>query len=144
MGVMQREPDGIQCLTIKDIVDNLGELSNEIHTNLESFSNAMSNFRLSNNLEQLYESWYDPVVTLFPISENDSIVYNTKIDMRSTLVFLTGQIIISNPDTLASSQKCYSAYANYNGGSINNTRNNRHSCSYDISRYDSGLQKSCC
>ena len=119
MGVMQREPDGIQCLTIKDIVDNLGELSNEIHTNLESFSNAMSNFRLSNNLEQLYESWYDPVVTLFPISENDSIVYNTKIDMRSTLVFLTGQIIISNPDTLASSQKCYSAYANYTRSRIN-------------------------
>ncbi|OHT02167.1 hypothetical protein TRFO_30821 [Tritrichomonas foetus] len=111
MGVPFREPEGIQCMTIKDITDRLGETAIDTHKKLESFSNAMTTFRESDIIEKLYTSWYDPQVYLLPFENETNLMRDTKIDLRSSLILYLSQIMQMNPDK--ESDKCYNTYANF-------------------------------
>lgn len=114
MEIPFREPKGITCKTVKDIVDQLTQLSYQTLRELEKYSEIMEEFHSSPSIESLFRSWYEPIMMLFPDSygKDPTELYDAKLDLRTALVLYTSQIILLDPDSY-SGPKCNSPYANF-------------------------------
>ena len=104
MNIPNREPSFIICKTIKTIVDSVSSTAYLIHREAEEFSNSMATFKESNILSELYSTWYQPTISLFPFSSPDMIIYNTTIDIYSTLSLFTDLLRFTNSDAV--NDKC--------------------------------------